>query len=110
MLHTVTKDRRQHRRYLVKGTAVLNTSSGEIGGELVDVGPGGLLVLSHTTPATGEPVKALFTIDDYPFEVVAEGRVVHSDAGTVRVSFQDEPESMEEVLLWLEAGFFAQLL
>lgn len=110
MLHSVTTDRRQHRRYLVTGKAVLNTPSGEIAGELVDVGPGGLLLLSNATPPLGEPVEVRFTMEDYPLEVRAEGRVVHTDVAVVGIAFQEESESLEEVLLWLEAGFIAQLL
>lgn len=110
MLHTVTTERRQHRRYLISGKAIMDTSLGRASGELVDVGQGGLLLFSDVTPPKGTGVAVYFIVQGYPLQVEANGKVVRSEAGTVGINFTDEPPELEEVLLWLEAGFMAALL
>ena len=58
----------------------------------------------------GDRVDLRFHVQDYPLEVKVPGRVVHTAVGLVGIGFLEEPEELEEVLLWLEAGFMACLL
>lgn len=109
MLHTVTIDRRQSKRYLVVGKAVLRMSRGIATGELVDVGRGGLQVLMDAPPPVGESLWVQFAVQGYPLEVKSIGQVVRSEAGFVGIAFPEDHPDLEEVLLWLEAGFLAAL-
>lgn len=110
MLHTVTTERRQNKRYLVDGKAIIRTSSGEFPGTLVDVGVGGLLLLTRAAARVGEPMETRFTIQGYPIEIKAAGRVARSEPGVVGIAFAETPPDLEEALLWLEADFLAALL
>jgi hypothetical protein len=58
----------------------------------------------------GERVDVKFQVQDYPLEVHVKGRVVHTAIGLVGIGFLEEPEELDEVLLWLEAGFLACLI
>ena len=109
MLHTVTIDRRQSKRYLVVGKAVLRMSRGNATGELVDVGRGGLQILMDAPPPVGESLWVHFAVQGYPLEVKSKGHVVRSEAGFVGIAFPEELPDLEEVLLWLEAGFLSAL-
>ena len=110
MIHSVSSDRRQDRRYLVVGTGVIRTSRGEFPAELVNVGTGGMLAFCDAAFPLGERVDVRFHVQDYPLEVKVPGRVVHTAVGLVGITIPEEPEELEEVLLWLEAGFMACLL
>jgi|ERR1041385_3337352 hypothetical protein len=110
MVHSVNTDRRQGRRYLVVGTAILSTSKEHYPAELVNIGSGGMLAFCDAPLALGERIDIRFQIQDYPLEVRVEGRVVHTAVGLVGVGFLEEPEALDEVLLWLEAGFLACLI
>ena len=110
MLHSDTTDRRQTRRYLVVGTAVIQTSKGKHEGELVNLGSGGLLAFCDDLLLLGERVEVRFRVQDYPLEVAIKGRIVHTAVGLIGVGFTEEPEALDEVLLWLEAGFLACLI
>ena len=111
MVHSVTTDRRQHRRYLIEGKAIVRTSSGQFSGEVVDVGNGGVLLLSRTASVTvGEPIEVRFAIAGWPVEIQAAGRVARTDSNAVGIAFAETPAELEEALLWLEASFLAALL
>ena len=110
MVHSVTTDRRQGRRYLVVGTSVITTGKGSVPAELVNVGSGGLLAFCDGNLSLGERVEVQFKVQDYPLEVRVKGRVVHTAVGLVGIGFLEEPEELDEVLLWLEAGFLACLI
>jgi hypothetical protein len=110
-VHSATDDRREGRRYLVVGKGIITTSSGqEYSAELVNIGPGGMLTFCDGVPQLTERVSVRFTIEGYPLEVNLAGRVVHTAVGLLGVAFLEEPEALDEVLLWLEAGFLACLL
>ena len=104
------EDRRQHKRFLVNGVASLETGSESIQGELLNIGAGGLLILTAALLPQGTPVHARFIVKDYPLEVSVEGVVAHSNENTIGVMFSEEPDGLEEILLWLEAGFLAAML
>jgi hypothetical protein len=110
MVHSVTADRRKGRRYLVVGSAVISSDKMQVEAELVNVGSGGMLAFSDAALPLGERVNVQFTVQDYPLQVRVTGRVVHTAVGLVGIGFLEEPEELEEVLLWLEAGFLACLI
>ena len=110
MVHSSTTDRRQGRRYLIVGAAVIRTLKGEFQGEMVNVGDGGMLAFCDAALSLGERVEVRFKVQDYPLEVKVQGRIVHTAIGLVGIGFLDEPDSLDEVLLWLEAGFMACLI
>lgn len=103
-------DRRQHKRFLVNGITSLETGSETIQGELLNIGAGGLLVLASTPLPKGTPLQVRFVVKDYPLEVTVSGSVAHANEVTIGVMFAEEPEGLEEILLWLEAGFLAAML
>jgi hypothetical protein len=82
----------------------------QVEAELVNVGSGGMLAFSDAALPLGERVNVQFTVQDYPLQVRVKGRVVHTAVGLVGIGFLEEPEELEEVLLWLEAGFLACLI
>jgi hypothetical protein len=110
MVHSETAERREERRYLVVGSVIIRAGQQEIEGELVNVGPGGMLAFCDAELLLGERVDVRFTVQDYPLEIPVQGRVVHGAAGLVGIGFLEEPEALDEILLWLEAGFLACLL
>jgi hypothetical protein len=111
MVHSVTTERRQHKRYLIDGKAVIRTSSGQFRCELVDVGGGGLLLLCRSAKVTvGEPVDVRFAIAGWPIEIQASGRVARTDSNAIGIAFAEPPAELEEAILWLEASFLAALL
>ena len=111
MIHSVTTERRQHRRYLVEGKSTSCTSAGQFTAELVDVGDGGALLLSRSTSVTvGEPIEARFAIAGYPMEVQAKGRVARADTHVIGIAFTEPPPGLDELILWLEAGFLSTIL
>jgi len=103
-------DRRQHKRFLVNGIASIDAGYELIQGELLNVGAGGLLVLSPAALAKGTSVQVRFIVKDYPLEISVQGTVAHSAEASVGVMFSEEPEGLDEILLWLEAGFLAAML
>jgi hypothetical protein len=110
MVHSVSTDRRQGRRYLVVGTAVISASGRDCPAELVNVGTGGMLAFCDAPLGLGERVDVRFLVEGYPLEVKVQGRIVHTAVGLIGIGFLEAPESLDEVLLWLEAGFLACLL
>ena len=110
MVHSSASERRQHRRYLVEGKAVVTTASGRFDAQLVDVGKGGVLLLAPSNAVTvGERVEVRFAIAGYPAEIEASGRVARTDTHAVGIAFAEVPAALDEAILWLEAGFMAAL-
>jgi hypothetical protein len=110
MVHSVTTDRRQVKRYLVVGTAVIATSKDQFPAELINIGSGGMLTFCDAALSLQERVEVRVQVQDYPLEVRVQGRIVHTAVGLIGIAFLDEPQSLDEVLLWLEAGFLACLI
>lgn len=103
-------DRRQHKRFLVNGVASIQCGHESIQGELLNVGAGGLLVLTPAALRKGAAVHVRFIVKDYPLEVSVMGTVAHSNESTVGIMFSEDPDGLDEILLWLEAGFLAAML
>ena len=108
MLHS---ERRQHKRYLVEGKAVVNASSGEIEAELVGLSRGGVLVFAPSNSVSvGEQINVRIAIAGYPVEIEATGQVSRIDTRAIGISFVDPPVELDDAALWLEAGFLSALL
>jgi hypothetical protein len=106
----VHSERRQHRRYVVEGKAIISSPSGELRAQLVDVGKGGVLVLAQSGAVTvGEQIDVRFTIEGYPVELQASGRVARTDTHAIGIAFAEVPTEFDEAILWLEAGFIATM-
>jgi len=110
MVHSDTSERRQHRRHLVEGRAIVKTATGKFPAQLVDLGRGGVLVLGPVNSVqVGEEVRVRFAMEGYPLEIEASGQVVRTEDHAVGVAFTEVPVDLDEAILWLEAGFFATL-
>jgi PilZ domain len=104
-------ERRQHKRYLAEGNAVVNTVWGQVAAQLIDLGRGGVLLLATEGPAkAGEQIDVRFAIAGYPFEIRAKGQVVRTDSNAIGIAFADPPAELEKALLWLEAGSLSGLV
>ncbi|MBI3895842.1 MAG: PilZ domain-containing protein [Acidobacteria bacterium] len=116
MFHSVSDDRRRHKRFLVKGQAVLRTPAGVSGDkvdevdEVINVSAGGLLVLSKIPPRVGTDVETRFAIQGYNTEIHARGRIIRTEIGLAGISFLEEPEGLQALMAWLEAGLIADFL
>lgn len=116
MFHSVSEERRLHRRYMVRGQAVLRTLPGSSSekvdevDEIVNVGGGGLVVLSETPPRAGTELEIHFTIRGYQSEIRAKGRVIRTEIGLAAISFLEPPAGIQELVNWLEAALIAGLL
>ena len=110
MVHSTANERRQHRRYLTEGTAVVSAGSKEMAAQIVDVGKGGVLVLvpNHGL-AVGEQVHVRVSIAGYPTEIPVSGRIARTDTHAIGISFSENPVELEEAVLWLEAEFLATM-
>ena len=110
MVHSDTSERRQHRRHLVEGKAIVKTDSGKFQAQLVDLGRGGVLVLGPVNSVqVGEQVRVRFAMAGYPLEIEASGTVVRTEEHAIGISFTEVPVDLDEAILWLEAGFLATL-
>ena len=110
MVHSDPGERRQHRRHLVEGKAIVKTSSGKFSAQMVDLGRGGVLVLAAANPViVGEEVRVRFALTGYPLEIEASGKVVRTEEHAIGVAFTEVPVDLDEAILWLEAGFLATL-
>jgi hypothetical protein len=110
MVHSDTNERRQHRRHLVEGKAIVKTSWGHFKAQMVDLGRGGVLVLgAPDSVMVGEDVRVRFAMAGYPIEIEASGKVVRTDDHAIGVAFTEVPVDLDEAMLWLEAGFLATL-
>ncbi len=110
MIHN---DRRHFKRYLVNGTASILPApekSEQPSLELLNVGRGGIMVLSGALPAIGSELSFRFTVEGYNAELHANGQVLRNSAGTAAIRFLEEPEGIDDLILWLDATMMSSLL
>lgn len=69
-------EKRHYKRYIVTGEVVFRTASEEATGELVNVGMGGILILSDFSPPCGTNLTLRFVIHGYLGMYEAKGKVV----------------------------------
>jgi len=104
MVRSATSDQRQGGRYLIVGKAIISTGNAEYRAELVNVGSAGMLAYCDDALPLAERVVVQFLVQDYPLEVKVRGRIVHTAVGLIGIGFLEEPEPLNELLLWLEAA------
>ena len=111
VLHSETADRRQHKRYLVEGKAIIKRVSEKFPAQVVDIGRGGILVLASANRGitVGEEIRVRFALAGYPLEIEVGGKVVRTDTHAIGVAFTEVPVDLDEAILWLEANFLATL-
>ena len=113
MFHSTSHERRHHKRFLVEGRAKFRIPPEDFteeSAEVVNVGGGGILVLSSAPPPIGSAVEVMFTIDGYRGELSAKGRVARHAPGVLAIEFSESRGDMEDLVGWLEAGLVATLL
>jgi hypothetical protein len=101
------RERRRYRRYIVKGSVIINPALPEAAGdatvgELLNIGLGGVLLRSKTIPREGTRVSLRFSFDGYPEKTLAEGQVVGTKPDLMAVKFLEQPAGIDAVLNWLE--------
>ena len=101
-------ERREHKRNIVSGKAGFATPQGTVAGEVVSLSRGGMLILCKGTLAIGTDREISFTVEGHC--VTAQVRVVRVEAGVLGLAFLEEPEGLEEMLLWLETAFVMNLM
>jgi len=96
------RERRKHRRYIVRGMVSFRADGLMRTGELINFGYGGMLVRSHFLLPPGS--KVLFRVVAYcysnSFDVPAQ--VVGGKSRLMAVQFLERPLGVDELLLWLE--------
>jgi hypothetical protein len=113
MFHSSGEERRQLKRFFIKGLLRLQPAGGVFSQELcevINVSGGGVLILTKTAPVAGSNVEVRFTIQGYNGEIQAKARVVRSDPNLAAIEFTDEPEGLEDLVNWLEAGVIGSFL
>ena len=94
---------RKHRRYIVNGSVMFPGAPGELFGDLVNLGRGGLLVRSdHPGPPVGKECNFHFTVHGYDRELEAGGVVVGGRFNLMAIQFLHEPLELESVLNLME--------
>jgi hypothetical protein len=101
------RERRRYRRYIVKGSVIINLALPEAAGdatvgELLNIGLGGVLLRSKITHQEGTRVSLNFEFDGYPEKTSAEGQVVGTKPDLMAVKFLEQPVGIDAVLCWLE--------
>ena len=101
---SVSTDKRQHKRFPVKGHASVLLPSEEFSAEVLDIGAGGIRILNTVAVPIGTEIELRFTIEGYNTEIQAKGRVASCGGGVIGIQFPREPEGLNDLLLSLE-GF-----
>jgi hypothetical protein len=108
MLHS---ERRKHRRYMVEGKAVVESGSRQFAGALVDISEGGVLLITvEENVPVGARLEVSFGMDGYPVEINSKGIAVRAAPNVIAMAFSDPPWELYQAILWLEAGFLANLV
>ena len=97
-------EKRHYKRYIVTGEVAFRTASEGTTGKLVNVGMGGILILSDFSPPCGTNLTLLFVIHGYPGMYEAEGKAVRIQQGVLAVMFSEEPLGLKKLLLSLDEG------
>ena len=98
----VAREQRRYKRYIVKGSVVLQCSAGESRGTLLNLGKGGVLIRSKTVHTEGEKLSFCFDVRGYGETFKARGLVVGTQADLSAIKFLAEPAGIEALLLWLD--------
>jgi hypothetical protein len=94
------REQRRYKRYIVTGTATLQTAAGESRASLLNFGRGGMLVRTDMLCPDGTELLLSYEVGGYPETCVARGKVVGSKPGLLAIMFFEE--AAEVLLRWLE--------
>ena len=94
---------RRSKRYIVKGSAVLQTPSGESAGALLNLGQGGMLVRTDVPYKKGTELALRFHVGgSSPETITALGEVVGAKEDLLAIKFLKKPTGIEFLLDWLD--------
>ena len=113
MFQSGSGERRQHKRFAVKGLLRMQTSAGvsaQGSCEVLNVSGGGVLFLTKSPPIAGTNIEVRFTIEGYNGEIQAKGRVVREDSNLAAIVFTGKPAGIDELIHWLEAEIGSSFL
>ena len=97
---------RRYKRYIVKGSVVLQGPGGGSRGMLLNIGQGGILVRTDNAQPTGVDITLLFDVTGYPETFGMWGQVVGINGSLLAIKFLDEPD-IGFLLDWLEFQHYA---
>jgi hypothetical protein len=106
MVESSSEERRQNKRFCVKGLLRLQTSGGVPSQnvcEVLNVSSKGVLFLTKNPPIAGTNIEFRFTIEGYNNEIQAKGRVVREDSNLAVIEFTGKPKGIDELVNWLES-------
>src|SRR5262249_12909158 len=94
-----TAQLRKHLRSVVSGDARLYSTvshaTGQVAGQVVDISEGGLQILCRMPDSlkasSGDLLEIRFTLQDYPEEIAARGRVAQVSPDRVRLELIQSP-------------------
>ena len=97
----IPSERRRYRRYIVRGQVKFRTDSAEVSGDLVNVGPGGMLLRSDIVLSEGKEITIHAMVFGYPTAIEVFGRVASAKDGLMSIQFLKEPIGLFELVRWL---------
>ena len=100
MFHSSSNERRQHKRFMVEGTAKLRNGSEDSTEplEVLNIGRGGLLLVCSDPAPVNAELNVLFTIRGFNRELSAKAKVVRHAPSVVALEFSQPPEEMEDLV------------
>jgi hypothetical protein len=96
------EERRRSRRYRVQGTVCAEGPGGNVSGELLDIGSGGVLLKAAEAPPAGAELQLEFIVNGRPELYRAPGRVVRVQVDVVAIMFLRRIPELEPLLMSLE--------
>jgi len=94
--------RRRSVRFIVSGQVTFHTGSADSSGELVNVGPYGMLVRTNVRFAVRTRVRIGVSVDGYPTPVQGESEIVGNSDDLLAMKFLGEMTELGWLLQWLD--------
>ena len=96
------KERRRYRRYIVGGKVWFRIDTIEASADLVNFGPGGMLIRSRFVLPEGTHLPIQVMAFRYPNSFAVPGRVVDGKGELMAIKFLKLTDGVKELLQWLE--------
>ncbi len=93
--------RRASVRYIIGGQVILHTGSPDSCGDLVNIGPQGILIRTNVQVPEGTELRIGFTVEGYPTPLQGDGQVVGFQQDLMAMKFLGEPAELIHLLQWL---------